>query len=276
MDDFLIMNKSVDKSVLKQGFAIPNKLSDYFYDRLGFKILPGEKKPVTLMLDGVEYKAIFTNEGYNRDKFSNHVDNLQIRYTEKSPIAYALRAKFSATNELAMQQQGEENRRKHLVVPEGQREYLAIYTDDIPGKFKLDCLTTTVFREAALEINKLDEWAMETETAIDPDASLVTTIGAQKVRHISRAIGDNLKHLYGYRCQICGQYIGERYGSTLIHAHHIDYFVKSLNNDASNLLVVCPNHHSIIHDRNPVFDKKKLIYTYPNGYSEGLILNENL
>lgn len=274
MDDFLILNKLVDKSVLKYGFVIPNDLSDYFYDRLGFKIMPGEKKPVTLLLDGIEYKARLTNEGYDREKFDNHVEILRIMYSTNSPIACAIRAKFPATAKLAMEQQGEENRRKHLVIPEDQQEYLAIYATPLPGTLMLDCVTNSVFKEAATEITQLDEWSIE--TAVDPDASLVTTIGARKMRRVSRAIGDNLKHLYGYRCQICGQYIGEKYGSALIHAHHIDYFVKSLNNDASNLMVVCPNHHAVIHDRNPIFDRKKLIYTYPNGYSEGLILNEHL
>ena len=84
---------------------------------------------------------------------------------------------------------------------------------------------------------------------------------------------DQLKQLYGYRCQICGAFIGEKYGSSLIHAHHIEYFTKSMNNDASNVLIVCPNHHGIIHDRNPVFDFQKKIYRYPNGYQEGLKLN---
>lgn len=59
-------------------------------------------------------------------------------------------------------------------------------------------------------------------------------------------------------------------------AHHIDYFVNSLNNDASNQLIVCPNHHSIIHDVDPVFDRKKLLYTYANGYEERLVLNKHL
>ena len=94
-----------------------------------------------------------------------------------------------------------------------------------------------------------------------------------KVRKMNRAIGDGLKQLYGYRCQICGAFIGEKYGSSLIHAHHIEYFTKSMNNDARNVLIVCPNHHGIIHDRNPVFDFQKKIYRYPNGYQEGLKLN---
>lgn len=59
-------------------------------------------------------------------------------------------------------------------------------------------------------------------------------------------------------------------------AHHIDYFVKSLNNDASNQIIVCPNHHSIIHDVDPVFDRERLLYSYSNGFEEKLVLNQHL
>ena len=96
------------------------------------------------------------------------------------------------------------------------------------------------------------------------------------VRKLNKKIGDTLKKHYGYRCQICGRVVGEQYGSRLVEAHHIDYFVKSLNNDISNILIVCPNHHGIIHDKNPVFDRKSCTYTYPNGFTEGLILNDHL
>ena len=61
----------------------------------------------------------------------------------------------------------------------------------------------------------------------------------------------------------------------MVEAHHIDYFVKSLNNDASNQMIVCPNHHSIIYDVNPVFDRRKL-NVYENGVTEGLVLNKHL
>ena len=93
---------------------------------------------------------------------------------------------------------------------------------------------------------------------------------------MNHAIGDTLKSLYGYRCQICGAYIGEAYGSQVIHAHHIDYFSHSLNNDATNIMIVCPNHHAIIHDKNPEFNSKEKTYRYPNGYVEGLALNKHL
>ena len=66
------------------------------------------------------------------------------------------------------------------------------------------------------------------------------------------------------------------YGSHIVEAHHIDYFVSSLNNDASNQLIVCPNHHSIIHDTNPIFDRQRLIYIYKNGLEQRLVLNQHL
>ena len=56
----------------------------------------------------------------------------------------------------------------------------------------------------------------------------------------------------------------------------MDYFVKSLNNDASNQIIVCPNHHSIIHDVDPMFDRGRLLYIYSNGFEEKLVLNQHL
>lgn len=97
-----------------------------------------------------------------------------------------------------------------------------------------------------------------------------------KIRKLNKKIGDNLKMLYGYRCQIWGRLIGEEYGSHVVEAHHIDYFVKSLNNDVSNQIIVCPNHHSIIHDVNPLLDRKRLLYSYENGMEEKLVLNRHL
>ena len=58
-----------------------------------------------------------------------------------------------------------------------------------------------------------------------------------KIRKLNRKIGENLKRLYGYRCQICGKVIGEQYGLHIAEAHHIDYFVHILNSDANPQMV---------------------------------------
>ena len=70
--------------------------------------------------------------------------------------------------------------------------------------------------------------------------------------------------------------IGEEYGSHIAEAHHIDYYVNSLNNDSNNQMVVCPNHHSIIHDANPRFDRKRMLYLYPNGVEQRIVVNLHL
>ena len=110
----------------------------------------------------------------------------------------------------------------------------------------------------------------------DSTSTILETERIVKIRKLNKKIGDNLKLLYGYRCQICGQLIGEECGSHIVEAHHIDYFVSSLNNDANNQLIVCPNHHSIIHDTNPLFDRRKLMYIYRNGFEQKLVLNQHL
>ena len=51
---------------------------------------------------------------------------------------------------------------------------------------------------------------------------------------------------------------------------------RQVNNNANNIMILCPNHHGIIHDQNPRFDRKCKMYHYPNGYKEGLRLNLHL
>ena len=51
---------------------------------------------------------------------------------------------------------------------------------------------------------------------------------------------------------------------------------RLLNYTHNNQLIVCPNHHSIIHDTNPIFDRRRLIYIYKNGLEQRLVLNQHL
>lgn len=110
----------------------------------------------------------------------------------------------------------------------------------------------------------------------DPGAGVFESPKIIKIRKLNRKIGDNLKLLYDYRCQICGRRVGDEYGTHATQAHHIDYFVRSLDNSASNQLIVCPDHHTIIHNTDPAFDLPAKIYTYPNGFTERLQLNLHL
>ncbi len=53
-------------------------------------------------------------------------------------------------------------------------------------------------------------------------------------------------------------------------------FTVSLNNDADNIIILRPNHHSIINKAEPVFDKKRLTYICRNGLDEQVVLNQHI
>jgi predicted restriction endonuclease len=109
----------------------------------------------------------------------------------------------------------------------------------------------------------------------DESASIVTRPQLAKVRKLDRSIGEDLKALYAFRCQICGENFGEPYDQKVVEVHHIIQFVRSMNNDYDNLMVICPNHHTVIHKSSPVFDRQSLMLSYPNGYHEFLKLDKH-
>ena len=95
-------------------------------------------------------------------------------------------------------------------------------------------------------------------------------------RKIDRSIIKMLKEHYGYRDEITGEKIGSEYGESAVEAHHIDYFTTSQNNDTTNILILSPNYHRIIHKNNPVFKRKKFQFEFLNGEILGLKLYDHL
>lgn len=111
---------------------------------------------------------------------------------------------------------------------------------------------------------------------VDETASLNKNVKTVIERTYSKQKVDMLKRLYAYRCQICGKNVGLEYGANIAEAHHIKYFSKSVDNSSNNLLIVCPNHHSLIHALNPKFDYKELQYIYPDGKVDKVVLDLHL
>jgi hypothetical protein len=85
-----------------------------------------------------------------------------------------------------------------------------------------------------------------------------------------------LKDFYRCRCQICETDFKPKYDQPFSQTHHIKALGESGFDVSKNVLVLCPNHHAIIHKTHPDFDRSRLIYTYPNGYEEAVTLKEHL
>lgn len=120
---------------------------------------------------------------------------------------------------------------------------------------------------------------MELENLVnfeDPTATVRIKTSPTIVRVYNPSIIRGLKKLYNGNCQICGC---KPLGKTVLditEVHHIDYFAHSHNNNASNLVVLCPNHHRLIHKANPHYDIDRQCYIYPDGTEETIKLNYHL
>lgn len=112
--------------------------------------------------------------------------------------------------------------------------------------------------------------------ATDINAGYIYSEKLVKARKVNQKILTNLKIEYDSNCQICGKSFDSKYDSFVVEGHHIEYFSKSENNDANNIILLCPNHHRIIHKANAIFDREKMVFRYKNGYEDKVILDIHL
>ena len=275
-----IYQKQIDRSTLRQGFQIPVEFHNLMSAIPGGMPRHGETRNIKILIDGVAYDAQLKNQGFDRSKYNGHADVLQVRYNEGSAIAKILREIFSSTWNYVEQIKNlpeNINRKFTIRIPEEHQEFLALSSTNLSNVFVADCITTALKAEIINEIRMQSELDFETfEPREDKNATIKQMPGMQKVRQLDRSIGDSLKHLYDYRCQMTGDKIGESYGTMVVEAHHIIPFTESMNNDTSNIIILSPNYHRIIHKAKPQFNREQLAFVYPNGLMEKVKLNKHL
>jgi hypothetical protein len=272
-EDSYVFRKEVDWSALHYGVNIPVT----FQYALSFGAERGFDRDIHIIIDGQTFEAKLTNINFSREKYPNHKDMLQIRYYTNSELAQFLRNVFcSSFDVLAVEKEKLANKRNKISLPIEFREYIAIYNTSFSNTLLFDCITSSDISISQEFTRGYTEEEVERIISATDVANVVGIEKIVKMRKLDRSIGDNLKKLYDYRCQICGMPIGVEYGVKISHIHHIEYFTRSLNNDATNIVVICPNHHSIIHSVNPEYDRGKKLFLYPNGYTDKLSLNLHL
>lgn len=272
-----IYKKEVDWSVLREGFSIPVSIQMIFKERIKNYLKRGEKRDIKVILDDNTYQVKFINQAFNEQKYPGHADILQIRYSPQSLFVIRLREIFKTSFNYLQKEKA--NTKGVIRVPEEKREYIALYMTPIEDTFFFDHITlseSAQIKESISGINEEDFEYQSNYKEVDDSARIETKEQIVKIRRLDRAIGESLKLFYGYRCQICGDNFAKKYDCVIAEAHHIVFFVSSLNNDASNIIVLCPNHHRIIHKANPIFEREKYSFVYPNGLEEKLILNKHL
>ena len=274
-----VYKKEIDWSTLMEGFTLPLDNQVIFLRNMENFLQRGQSKIIHFFMNGKTYDAKIVNMNNSVEKRKK--DAYQIRYSRNGELSQALQQYFfkSMSYIKMIRESRDPKDRSYIKMPDGLKEYLAIYTTEYEDTFLLEPIAQDDFQVMKKAIQGMRERTVENEIEYemeDKSSGIEKKLQIVKIRKLNRKIGENLKLLYGYRCQICGQVIGEKYGSHIAEAHHIDYFVNSLNNDANNQMIVCPNHHSVIHDANPVFDRRRMVYRFDNGMEERIRFNKHL
>lgn len=92
----------------------------------------------------------------------------------------------------------------------------------------------------------------------------------------NRQLVGELNRLYSGRCQLCAFDSPTLYSTECAEAHHIIYRSRGGFDEMENLVLLCPNHHTVIHATDGTFDYGRLSFSFPNGRVEPLCLNRHL
>lgn len=89
-------------------------------------------------------------------------------------------------------------------------------------------------------------------------------------------LADTLKNVYDHRCQICRHDFKPRYGVPYADTRFLVPFDRGGQPVSRNLLVICPNHDSIIGAARAEYDDRALAFRFPNGFVEKIDLRDHL
>lgn len=110
----------------------------------------------------------------------------------------------------------------------------------------------------------------------DESAGIKIKNSQKQQRVYNTEIIKQLKKLYKGNCQICAHKPFSEYVENICEVHHIKYFAISHNNDSSNLVVLCPNHHRLIHKLNPEFNTQNKSFVFNDGTELKILLDYHL
>ena len=277
-----VMQKTVDWSLLNDGMTIPVSACALLKAWDESILTHGAGKDIKVLIDGELYDAKLKNQNFAQSNWAGHKDVIQIRYGRQSALAVKLRAVFQKSYDyLFAQKQLLGKSKRQVPLPSDIHEYIRLYLTKSNDVLCMECCADADYQQLADTLNTVPEEVYEASNddrffMADENASVVQKELLVKYRKIDRSIIRMLKEFYDYRDEISGEKIGDRYGDSVVEAHHIEYFTKSQNNDSTNIIIISPNYHRIIHKNNPFFNRKKFQFEFANGEVLKLKLYEHL
>jgi 5-methylcytosine-specific restriction endonuclease McrA len=92
----------------------------------------------------------------------------------------------------------------------------------------------------------------------------------------NRQLVASLHDRYAGRCQLCAFDSPIVYGVPSAESHHLVYLSRGGMDELSNMVLLCPNHHTVVHKTDATFDYARLTFLFANGRIEPLCINTHL
>ena len=277
-----ILQKDVNWSLLREGFTINVSVFQMFQTWDPSVLVHGSKRDIKILLNDKLYDATLVNQDFKQSDYGGHRDVLQIRYSPNSDLAKALRTIFNDSYKyFETQRELQGKSKKQVMLPNDVHEYIKLFFTTSPDVLGIECYTDADYKLLANTLRTIPEEVYEATDdekffMADKSASIEEKQRLVKYRKIDHGIIQMLKKHYNYCDEISGEKIGDEYGESVVEAHHIDYFTRSQNNDSTNIIIISPNYHRIIHKNNPHFNRKKFQFEFNNGEVLKLKLYDHL
>jgi hypothetical protein len=151
---------------------------------------------------------------------------------------------------------------------------LESFCEELCIESRARAVTDEVRLEKALGGNPSDLESLLQETPLAYSTSRRLDLISSYPRN--RQLVAELQRLYAGRCQLCVFDSPTLYSTDSAEAHHVIYRSRGGPDVFDNLVLLCPNHHTVIHGTDATFDYAKLAFLFPNGRTEPLCLNQHL
>lgn len=271
-----IYKKVIDWSTFNYGIVIPYRMHDIFTTTLTKKLKRGEGTDIKILIGTQEYRAKLQNYNVDNNKRPTAKDMVHISYYVNSPLAKHFQEYFhDVFTYLTIEKEKQTNKKKHIPIPEELSSYIYIYETAVPDTYIFDCVSHLEIEEEHRVTKSIDEFDLEHSLNHDKE-NKDAEVDISKIRKLDITISRQLKEVYAYSCQICGEQAGRNYGLKVAEAHHLLPYSETLNNSPENIVILCPNHHKVLHRAKPQYDFEKKLFLFSNGYSEGFRLNKHL
>lgn len=282
-EECLLYVKETDHSLFEDGLAIPIAFQKLFFQINGERLARGESQKGAFLIEEREYEIHFRNS-----KSTKKSETIQIRYDGNGSLKDALKRIFHHSFNYIQENKID---RKPIKIPEDSKEYIQIFSTFRPYFYRIEVITVAekeqyhkfveVEQEKGSDLEKIsnmseEEFAEYMATFKNDQASYEMRQGLKHYRKICGTLVRDLKKRYNNCCQICGYSFKDEYGVDYSEAHHIKPFAKYEDHRPENIIILCPNHHRIVHKAKPEFDQEKKQFVYQNGRVEELKLNEHI